>query len=178
MRLLLNRSNGFTLLEMMVVIGIIAIITQWAVPGIKKAYEDFKVKETYSHIDTFITSFRSYYLVRSEFPADSTPDLVKKNYVWCLPSNFYKRTEKNANEYYIHIKPYEGTSYDVDAWITSSSQNFHMTLWTNVPDKWYERLIKRYDYVLKRTNYMTIEDFREINFGIAFEESYLRNRYY
>ena len=32
---------------MMVVIGIIAIITQWAVPGIKKLYEDFKVKETY-----------------------------------------------------------------------------------------------------------------------------------
>ena len=54
---------------MMVVIGIIAILGVMVVPGIKKAYGDFKIRETYDRIDSVISSMRSFYLVFNEPPS-------------------------------------------------------------------------------------------------------------
>ena len=130
----------------------------WAIPGIRKAYEDFKVKETVSHVDTFITGFRSHYLIRSEFPEDATTNLIHPRFTWCLPSSYFTRMLQNTR-YYLNITPYEGSYYDIDSWIASGSKNFHITLYTDVPDKWYTRLRKKYGYVTKRSTYVTVEDF-------------------
>ena len=57
---------GFTLIEMMVVIGIIAILSSFVVPGIKKAYDDFKLRQTYDNINIVMQAMRSYYLIFNE----------------------------------------------------------------------------------------------------------------
>ena len=136
---------GFTLIEMMVVIGIIAIITLWAVPGIKKAYEDFKIKETLSHVDTFVSSFRSFYLIKNEFPEDSGNNYVKTKYAWCLPNSYYTRTLRNS-EYQLNIKPYQATAYDIDNWLFSDRhKQFYITIYRQGgAQEWYARLLEKY----------------------------------
>ena len=95
-------TAGFTLIEMMVVIGLIAIIGAWAVPGLKKAYEGFKFAETFDHLDTFRSSFRAYYLIMNEFPSDSSRNRVKAKVAWCLPSSYYTRT-LISQEYVLNV---------------------------------------------------------------------------
>lgn len=51
---------------MMVAIGIIAILGAVIVPGVKKAYSDFKIKETYALLDTLFSAERSFYLICNE----------------------------------------------------------------------------------------------------------------
>ncbi|MGX8716804.1 MAG: type II secretion system protein [bacterium] len=170
---------GFTLIEMMVVIGLIALISLWALPGIKKAYEDFKVNETLDHMSTFVSGFRAHYLIESEFPGDTTPDWINIHPTWCLPSNYFTRNASNG-KYYLNIKPYRGTSYDIDSWIASGSKNFHISLYTSACDWWFSRLRKRFRSVVTKSGdgCVTVEDYHEINFGIIFEDSAWRNRYY
>ena len=55
----------------MVVIGIIAILGLIVTPGIKKIYGDFKIKETYSFIDTIFSVQRSFYLISNERPNEN-----------------------------------------------------------------------------------------------------------
>ena len=59
-------KRGFTLIEMMVVIGIIAILAMWAIPGVKKVYNDFKMRGTIDKIDMLASAMRSCYLVFNE----------------------------------------------------------------------------------------------------------------
>ena len=66
--LAVNRQTGFTLIEMMVVIGVIAIVVSWAVPGIKKVYGDFRIMQTYDYIDTVLSAQRAFYLIFNEKP--------------------------------------------------------------------------------------------------------------
>ena len=169
---------GFTLIEMMVVIGLIALFSLWALPGIKKAYEDFKTHETLDHMSTFVSGFRAYYLIESEFPGDTTPDLILMHPTWCLPSHYFTRDTLNG-KYYLNIKPYRGT-YDIDGWVASSSKNFHISLYTSDRDWWVPRLRKRFRSVVNKSGdgCITVEDFYEVNYGIIFEDSAWRNRYY
>ena len=171
---------AFTLVEMMIVLCLISIVMTYAVPEIKKAYEDFRVNETLEHVRTLVSSFRSYYLLENEFPPDgSNTDLVEKNSVWCLPNCYYTRTLKNNNEYYLRIKPYQGTYYDIDNWIKKKDKKFYITIFTNKQDEWLGRLGKRFSVLAKQQGYVTIGDFQEINFGITNEDSdKFRNRYY
>ena len=52
---------------MMVVIGIIAILGAVAIPGFKKIYSDFKIRETYALIDDALSEEISFYLIRNEW---------------------------------------------------------------------------------------------------------------
>ena len=72
--------RGFTLIEMMVVIGIIAILSTFVVPGIKKAYTDFKLSIIFDRVDTIMSGMRSAYLIFSAPPA-----AVDSTYFYCDP---------------------------------------------------------------------------------------------
>lgn len=137
---------GFTLIEMMVVIGIIAIITLWAVPGIRKAYEDFKFRQTFDELNTFVSSFRAFYLVQNEFPADSGNNYIKTYYAWCLPSSYYTRTVQDS-QYRLNVQPYKATSYDVDNWFHNSDQSFFVSIYKHTTaNGWFPRLQEKYPY--------------------------------
>ena len=174
-------SLGFTLLEMMVVIGLIALITGWAVPGIKKAYEDFRIKETLSHIDTYISSSRSYYLIKSEFVEDATPDLLKPHAAIFFPKYYHTRTIY-YNRYYMNVKPYRGTTYDIDGWVQSSTGRFMITLWADESAVDFWRTLLREKYPGWYTN---ISYGKGIQLGLpdvtpqyVTESGSFRNRYY
>ena len=59
----------------MVVISIVGILVLIAVPGFKKAYQDFWIQRTLSDADTLLQSCRSYYLIYNEIPPDSQKNL-------------------------------------------------------------------------------------------------------
>ena len=60
---------GFTFIEMLIVICIIAVLWKVIVPGFKKAYSDFKISETYWRIDTLISAHHAFYLMLDEAPS-------------------------------------------------------------------------------------------------------------
>ena len=138
---------------MMVVIGLIAIVGAWAIPGLKKAYEDFKFAETFDHLDTFRSSFTAFYLINNEFPEDSSRNRIKASVTWCIPSSYYTRPLVSG-EYVFNIAPYQATAYDIDNWIntnlsisTEEFRQFHITLsMTGLANirKWIQRLRDRY----------------------------------
>ena len=166
---------------MMVVIGIIAIITLWAVPGIRKAYEDFKIKETLSHIDTFISSFRSFYLIKNEFPGDSGNNYIKTKYVWCLPNSYYTRTLNNNSEYQLNVSPYKAISYDLDNWFDSSEKSFFVSVYKHTAaNGWFPRLQEKYPYfvVYKTNGGSACLGFPEVVKAYVTEDTGFRNRYY
>ncbi|MDR2396332.1 MAG: type II secretion system GspH family protein [Puniceicoccales bacterium] len=55
--------NGFTLVEIIVSLCIVAILAAIAVPGFKKATEDFRLNEFACNFDSLIKATRSYYLM-------------------------------------------------------------------------------------------------------------------
>ena len=81
---------GFTLIEMMVVIGIIAILSSFVVPGFKKAYDDFKLRESLDYIDTTMSALRSFYLIHNEgsLQSYSGTRVMEKRLLSFLPSNW------------------------------------------------------------------------------------------
>jgi prepilin-type N-terminal cleavage/methylation domain-containing protein len=63
-------QNGFTLVEIIVALCIVAILTAIAVPGFKKATEDFRLNATLEDTVDILKACRAYYLVFNEFPPD------------------------------------------------------------------------------------------------------------
>ena len=173
-----KRNGGFTLIEMMVVIALIAIVVAFASPGLKKAYEDFKVNETIDRISTFISSYRSYYLIRNEFPTDTNVALILTSDAWALPGSYYTRTKSGTDAYILNIKPYKGSSYDIDGWLESGTQEFYISIHVSDTDWWAPRLRKRFRRVIEKSGYVSVADFEEVNSGVTFEATGFRNRYY
>ena len=173
-------SSGFTLLEMLVVIGIVALITSWAVPGIKKAYEDFKFRQTFDELNTIVSSFRAFYLIQGEFPEDSGNNYVKTYYAWCLPSNYYTRTLKNS-EYQLNVKPYKATSYDVDNWFGNPEKSFFISIYKHTEaNGWFPRLQENYPFfvVYKTNGGSACLGFPEVVQIYVTDSTAFRNRYY
>ena len=143
-----SRLRAFTLTEMMVVIFIIAIVSGWAIPALEKTYEKFKINETFSHVDTFVSSFKSFYLIENEFPENCENNHIKARHAWCLPGNYYSRDPvgNNNSEYEMKVKPYKATAYDVDNLIEEDSyRQFYVSI-RNFLDaqEWNDRLSTRY----------------------------------
>ena len=136
---------GFTLIEMMVVIGLIAVVGAWAIPGLKRAYDSFKIAETFDHMTTFRSSFRAYYLIMNEFPGDGYRRQIRKAEVWCIPSSYYTRT-LSGGQYYLNITPYQGEMYDIDNWLdietfAQTRRQFFITLRGSM--EWWQRFQDR-----------------------------------
>ena len=138
---------------MMVVIGLIAIVGAWAIPGLKKAYDSFKIAETFDHLDTFRSSFRAYYLIMNEFPEDGarsgSATYIPKNVAWCIPSSYYTRTLNwDGQQYKLKATPYRADVYDIDNWLgqigyAQSQRQFFISLRGN-KEEWLPRLQNRY----------------------------------
>ena len=176
-----KRRPGFTLIEMMVVISLIAIVGAWAIPGLKKAYDSFKITETFDHLDTFRSSFRAFYLIMNEFPTDSDRNYVKAEVAWCLPGSYYTRTLSGNKGYELNVIPYQGTVYDINNWFRSLSvpievQQFFITLYGD--SIWLQRLRDRYGNAAVYNYGGKDLNFPEIDGVQLNEEPNLRNRFY
>lgn len=155
--------KAFTLIEMMVVLGILAIVSLWATPSIKRAIDDITMQKNAETFDTLYSSMRSYYLVLNEFPQDPQPRDVPKKAAWALPSTFYNHTlqadEALKWKYTFNVKPLnfgdglENLEYDIDNFIGNKDQTYRSMFisvkQTNNEEKtkWETFLKERYPYV-------------------------------
>ncbi|MGX8716385.1 MAG: type II secretion system protein [bacterium] len=189
-RLMVNKIySGFTLLEMLVVIGIIALIATWAIPGVRRAYKDFMFRRSAENLDVIYGSIRAYYLVFNEYPDDTSSDLIKKNVVWAFPSNFYTRT-LNGTAYYLNVRPYEEgmtLKYDIDNFISSRNdiKAFAITIkqadgtGNSTTNHWSDFLEERYPYAQTRIiGGSTLLCYPEIAEPYITDAKIYRNRYY
>ncbi|GEM_PF-1940256 len=143
-RLTVNRVSpsrslsGFTLIEMMVVICVISIVSYFAVPGIKKAYEDHSYRGNAKMVDAIYNSLRSYYLIESEFPPDTdSRGKIPPEAIWCLPKDYYEQNLKTSEYQFVNkiedkqlVQTEEGSNledveiqFDVDNWFRYESNN-------------------------------------------------------
>jgi len=112
-----KRHKGFTLIELMVVVGIISIVGMIVSPGIKKIYEDLKMDKTANEVVSLMNSCRSYYLIFNEIPKDYDPGKMPKTLKEFVPSSFFNKTLYDNAYYTLNIVPFGGTNYDVDNWL-------------------------------------------------------------
>ncbi len=110
----MKKNKAFTLIELMVVMGIIAIFASVAVPGFKTAYQNMKREETIEEASAFLEACRSFYLVKNEFPSDSQPGKINTEMKWALPKYLYKGSVLTK-------EPYSGGYYDIENWENDST---------------------------------------------------------
>ena len=121
------KKNGFTLLEMLIVIGLLVIVTTVAIPQFKKSFDDIHINKTLDDLDSLLQSTRSYYLVMNEFPEDRRPGRMPIDANWVFQSNFLGSKEKVDEEYYnLIVKPWNGYHYDWDCW---NDDDVHIAEW-------------------------------------------------
>jgi prepilin-type N-terminal cleavage/methylation domain-containing protein len=83
--------NGFTLIEVVVALCIVAILSAIAIPGFRKATEDFRLNECVYNIECVIKACRNYYLIFNEFPPNGSNNTVPAGNIRCfLPNHLYK----------------------------------------------------------------------------------------
>lgn len=129
-------EKGFTLIEMMVVIGILTIVTTIAVPRFKKCYDDMHLNKTLDDLDSLIQSTRSYYLIMNEMPQDENKGQISTKVAWALQPNFLGKTGKDetGNFYFITIRNWKGCFYDWDFWLEQNDFHPQWTLLFNYKD--------------------------------------------
>ena len=111
------KHGGFTLIEMLVVIGIIAIVSSVAVPSFRKCYQDMKMKTTFEEIDILMNGFRSYYLIHNEFPKNGGTGQLEGTIAWAFPGYITDKKDNGEGQYTLKIVPYQGTGYDFENWL-------------------------------------------------------------
>ena len=116
-----QKVKGFTLLEMLIVIGLLVIVTTVAVPKFKKCYDDIHINKTLDDLDSLLQSTRSYYLIMNEVPEDENPARIPEEVAWAMQPNFLG--SKGEGYYNISIKNWSGDRYDWDYW--TDRPNFH-----------------------------------------------------
>jgi len=124
-----KKKKGFTLLEMLIVIGLLVIVTTVAIPQFKKCFEDIHLNKSLDDLDSLMQSTRSYYLVMNEFPDDGTPTIhMPAEAGWAFQTNFLgEKQQSNGKDFYIFtVKPWKGFNYDWDCW---TGTNYHSAEW-------------------------------------------------
>jgi prepilin-type N-terminal cleavage/methylation domain-containing protein len=70
--------NGFTLIEIVVTLCIVAILSAIAIPGFRKVTEDFRLNATLEDTVDILKACRAYYLIFNEFPLDKHAGIPDK----------------------------------------------------------------------------------------------------
>lgn len=163
-RLLISKSRrAFTLVEMMIVLCLIAIITNFAIPKLRDATNNFVDLQNRENLDVLYTSMRSYYLVLNEFPDDGErAGVIPPEAVWVIPSYYYDRTVvnfKGKNFYEFNINPLRtdiALKYDIDNHFSredirtfgiSAHRDDNKTTYS--VNQWYDFIAKRYPWAPK-----------------------------
>ncbi|MDN3639533.1 type II secretion system protein [Simiduia curdlanivorans] len=82
-----NTHRGFTLIEMMIVLSIIAILVTLAMPNSKGRMTRVQIEESLTLVEDYQLQVISYYKVMGEFPADNNtlgmpdPEKIIGNYL-------------------------------------------------------------------------------------------------
>ncbi|MDR0393427.1 MAG: type II secretion system GspH family protein [Puniceicoccales bacterium] len=114
--------NGFTLIEIVVALCIVALLTAIAIPGFRKVTEDFRVNTTLEDTMDILKAFRAYYLIFNEFPPDASNSDIPNRLLPFLPSRLINPATHKWNVVPLGNKAY---CYDIDNWMGHSSNKPH-----------------------------------------------------
>ena len=152
-------------MELMVVIAIISIVSVTIGPGLKKAYESFRIKQTVDEFVSLMKSCRSYYLIFNEFPEDTGKGELPKNLEYFTPSHFFKKTLYSDKYYKLNIIPYGGTGYDVEK---DDDKNTLLTMYFKTSND-REKLKKELEKIFSPTDFK-LWDRSGYILGVYFQE--------
>jgi type II secretory pathway pseudopilin PulG len=85
------------LVEIIVALCIVAILTAIAVPGFRKATEDFRLNATLEEVVDILKACRAYYLIFNEFPPDMSNGIPDKMCPF-VPSYLIDSNKGNDNQ--------------------------------------------------------------------------------
>ncbi|MDI1361101.1 type II secretion system protein [Methylotenera sp.] len=106
-----NKSNGFTLVELLVVLSILALLLTLAVPKYFTSIEKAKDATLKQDLNTLRESLDKYYADNGQYPR-TLDDLVERKYIRKLPVD--PITEKNNTWIFTPPEPpLEGDIYDI-----------------------------------------------------------------
>ena len=88
-----SRRSGFTLLEMVIVLGIIAMIMGGGIYGMKKIADKAKPQQAKADINSFISAISLYKINKSKYPTtqEGLRALVNGKYLDKLPTDPWDR---------------------------------------------------------------------------------------
>jgi prepilin-type N-terminal cleavage/methylation domain-containing protein len=109
--------NGFTLIEIVVTLCIVAILAAIAIPGFRKVTEDFRLNATLEDTLDIMKACRVYYLIFNEFLPDTSTNGIPNRLRPFLPYHLIKTATGNWNR--AALGKY---SYDIDNFMTSSNK--------------------------------------------------------
>ncbi|MGB0757015.1 MAG: type II secretion system protein [Patescibacteria group bacterium] len=84
---MLNRKKGFTLLEVLVVIGIIGVLTALGTVFYRTAQDDAEIAKAQADIDTLYEAIGELMVDTAEWPGHQTPEMINtsgSNELWDL----------------------------------------------------------------------------------------------
>lgn len=99
--------QGFTLIELMIVLGVIAIVASILVPNIKGMRQEGDILKAKSEVKTLQTAIESYYLKRNRYYPEKLEDLleVTPRLIDTIPTDPFSHKpyqyEVISSEYYI-----------------------------------------------------------------------------
>jgi prepilin-type N-terminal cleavage/methylation domain-containing protein len=105
--------NGFTLVEIVVSLCIVAILAAIAVPGFKKATEDFRLNATLEDTLDILKACRAYYLIFNEFPPDCSDNIPDKLCPF-VPSRLIDPRPSQGSLHRWNCRPLGKTAYNYD----------------------------------------------------------------
>jgi type II secretory pathway pseudopilin PulG len=97
----------------------VAILATIAVPGFKKATEDFRLNATLEDTVDILKAFRAYYLIFNEFPSDMSSSAIPNRLLSFVPSRLINPVTHKWNVIPLGNKAY---SYDIDNWMGHSNK--------------------------------------------------------
>ncbi|WP_370980546.1 prepilin-type N-terminal cleavage/methylation domain-containing protein [Agaribacterium sp. ZY112] len=96
-----HKSKGFSLIEILVVLAIMAILITLAVPSNKGRYDKVKVKESLVLIDTYKAQIEAIYALTGEFPEDNAAAGLPEPQQ--IVGNFLSSTELEQGAFHLEL---------------------------------------------------------------------------
>jgi prepilin-type N-terminal cleavage/methylation domain-containing protein len=109
--------NGFTLIEVVVTLCIVGILTAIAIPGFRKATEDFRLNSTLEDTLGIMKACRTYYLIFNEFPPNADWDDIPAKLCPFVPSHLMNPLTRKWNHRPLGNAAY---CYDIENWMTEA----------------------------------------------------------
>ncbi len=106
-------ENGFTLLELLIVVAIIGILAAIAIPGLITAKENATRKATMADLRNYGTALNAYYVSYDQYPDTSDIDVVYDSLV-PLQVTTIRKKDSWGNPF--HYSTDVGTHYTVESY--------------------------------------------------------------
>lgn len=117
---MMKNQNGFTLIELMVVVAIIALLATIAIPNLMKARMQANEASAQSTLKAIASSLENYYALNNQYPDDTT-SLVGATPPY-LNVDYFVPTGRNG---YSYIAGLGSFSYEITAVPINSSLGTH-----------------------------------------------------